>query len=74
MTSAGFRDTYWLINDHFNHSLPTKKYLTRAIRRIDYVWANSVMANDIIESSIIHDKDTDVMSDHYPTYMEFIFD
>lgn len=71
MTLAGFKDTYWLTNDHFKHSLPTKKYLTRAIRRIDYIWANPVMAKDITASDIIHDKATDEMSDHYPMYIEF---
>lgn len=71
MISAGYKDAYWLVNEHFKHSLPTKKYLTRSVRRIDYIWANSVMAKEIIKSDIIHDNDTDEMSDHYPMYIEY---
>lgn len=72
MTSAGYTDAYWIANDQYLYTLPTKKHLTRATRRIDYIWANPVMAKDIKRSEIIHDKDTEEMSDHYPMYIECI--
>lgn len=72
LTSAGYKDTYWLVNDRYHHSMPTKKYLTRATRRIDYIWANLTMAKDIKKAVIIYDKDTEEMSDHYPIFIEFI--
>lgn len=73
LSSAGYKDTYWAVNDRYQYSLPTKKYLTRATRRIDYIWANAALEkNDIKKAVIIHDADTEVISDHYPVYLEFI--
>lgn len=72
LPSAGYKDTYWLVNNQYKHSLPTKKYLTRATRRIDYIWANPAIEKEIKKAVIIHDNDTEEISDHYPVYIEFI--
>lgn len=72
MPAAGFQDTFWLVNDQYRYTLPTKKYATRAARRIDYIWANPVLGKDITRARIIHDKDTERMSDHYPVFVEII--
>ncbi len=68
--SAGYKDTYWITNDHFQNSMPTKKYNTRVSRRIDFIWANYVAVKSIKKSGIIYDQDTDELSDHYPVYIE----
>lgn len=71
LASAGYKDSYWLINSQYQFSMPTKKYRTRSVRRIDYIWTNNKMKNDILKSGIIIDDDTENMSDHYPTYINF---
>src|SRR5690606_400036 len=71
LPAAGYTDTYWLNNKHFQKTMPTKKYDgTRVERRIDFIWANDVAAKRIKKSGIIYDNDTDEMSDHYPVYIE----
>ena len=71
MAASGFKDAYWLVNDHFKYSMPTKNYSARPTRRIDFIWVNSALADDIIKSDIIYDKDTNQISDHYPMFIEF---
>lgn len=71
LATAGFKDTYWLVNKDFKHSIPTKKYGSGNFRRIDFMWANPKMAKDVKKATIIHDDYTDRMSDHYPVYVEF---
>ena|SRR5690606_18675683 len=70
LTAAGYKDTYWITNDRFQNSMPTKKYNTRVSRRIDFIWANDVAAKGVKKSGIIYDQDTDELSDHYPVYIE----
>lgn len=67
---AGYADTYRLLKDRYQYSMPTKKYRTRSVRRIDYVWVNNWMKEDVIKSDIIIDEATEEMSDHYPMYTE----
>lgn len=71
LSQAGFRDTHWLTNTTFKHSIPTKKSGPGNFKRIDFMWVNQAMAEKVVKSDIIHDKYTDVMSDHYPVYVEF---
>lgn len=72
MTASGFKDAYRLVNDNFKSSKQTKvkKYDSYPNRRIDYIWVNPVLEKHVIKADIIHDKDTDWISDHYPMYME----
>ena len=70
---AGFKDTYWLTNKKFKHSIPTKKYGSANGKRIDFMWANPLIARQVTSSTIIHDKTTDHISDHYPVLVTFDF-
>lgn len=69
MENAGFHDSYWEIKDTYHYSMPTPKYQTRPVRRIDYIWVNEQGKEDILDAGIIADEHTNVMSDHYPTYI-----
>ena len=70
MRAAGFYDSYWEVRDSYQYSMPTSKYQTRPVRRVDYIWMNEHVKNDIIDAGIIVDDDTDIMSDHYPAYLK----
>lgn len=69
--AAGFKDTFWLSNKKFVHSVPTKKYGTANPKRIDFMFASPAMAKELKSSVIIHDIHTDQMSDHYPVLVTF---
>lgn len=71
LIKAGFRDTHWITNKTFKHSVPTKKLGSSNFRRIDFMWVNQVMAEKVVKSDIIHDENTHIMSDHYPVCVEF---
>lgn len=70
MPATGFYDSYWEASDSYQYSLPTLRYQTRPVRRIDYIWVNEYVKDDILDAGIIVDDDTDIMSDHYPTYLK----
>lgn len=72
LTTNGFIDTFLLTNKNFIPSVSTKKYGTPS-KRIDFIWANKVAAEKVISETIVHDKYTDVMSDHYPVLLELDF-
>lgn len=69
MEDAGFYDSYWEVKDAYQYSMPTPKYQTRPVRRIDYIWVNEQGKEDILDAGIIADEHTNVISDHYPTYI-----
>jgi len=68
---AGFQDTFWLTNKAFKHSIPTKKYGSANLKRIDFMFASPEIAKMVKSSTIIHDVHTDQMSDHYPVLVTF---
>lgn len=68
--TAGFKDTFWLTNKVFKPTAPTKKYGSTN-KRIDFMFANPEVAKQVKSSTIIHDKHTDQMSDHYPVLVTF---
>jgi exodeoxyribonuclease-3 len=68
---AGFKDTYWLTNTQFKHSIPTVKYKSPYPKRIDFMFASPAMAARLSSSEIIHDEHTDHLSDHYPVLATF---
>lgn len=68
----GFIDTFWLTNKTFKPSITTPKYGTPS-RRIDFIWANKAAADKVVDGTILHDEHTNVMSDHYPVYIEMDF-
>ncbi len=69
MKQGGFIDTFWLTNKSFKPSVTTPKFGTPS-RRIDFIWANQVAADKVVNGTILHDDCTNVMSDHYPVYIE----
>jgi len=70
MIKAGYIDTYWLTNTTFKYSFPAPKGGSSNFRRIDFIWANPVIAAKVVKADIIHDEDTHTISDHYPVYLE----
>lgn len=70
MKKAGFHDALLLHDKKFRHSVPTKKYVRDIVKRIDYVWVNDVLAQQVAYAEIIYDEITDNISDHYPVYIE----
>ena len=74
MLSAGFIDTYYLTNKKYRHSAPTKSHAGKnaKLKRIDYIWTNKVMASTVKNAGIIHDGETDQLSDHYPVFIECV--
>lgn len=65
---AGFQDAFRLMNNTFKHSVPTKANQKKnsKLRRIDFAWVNTKLAEKLIKADIIHDTVTDAISDHYP--------
>ena len=72
LKQSGFIDTFWLTNDTFKPSVTTPKFGTPS-RRIDFIWSNQAAADKVVNGTILHDERTDVMSDHYPVYVELDF-
>ena len=78
LKDAGFKDSFWLSNKTFKHSVPTSKDGNGQIgkntekkgKRIDYLWVNDAASRLVTKSDIIHDEDTHILSDHYPVYVE----
>ena len=73
MTEAGYVDVFQKVNGTFKYSVPTKKYDSAVPRhkRIDFIWVSPNLTRNLLSSDIIHDQDTDVLSDHYPVIMKF---
>lgn len=78
LEEAGFKDSYKLFTDEFTGSMPTFKdgngkiseNKTSTPRRIDFVWCNAIAAKYITKSIVLKNESTDVISDHYPVYVE----
>ncbi|HLQ98888.1 MAG TPA: endonuclease/exonuclease/phosphatase family protein [Sphingobacterium sp.] len=78
LKEAGFSDSYKLLTDEFESSLPTHKdgdgkinKETKVIpRRIDFLWSNPTASEYITKSEIIKNDKTNIISDHYPVYVE----
>lgn len=78
LKEAGFQDTYRLLHQNFESTVPTfkdgngqmKQSATGVPKRIDFIWANARAAKMVIKSGIIKNEFTHYISDHYPTYVE----
>ena len=78
LTEAGYKDSYRLLHKEFSSSLPTKKdgkgnwkSDNKGIqKRIDFIWCNETASKLITKSEILKNDSTDVISDHYPVYVE----
>lgn len=69
---SGFIDTFWLTNKTFKPSITTPRFGTPS-RRIDFIRANKTAADKVVNGTILHDEQTNIMSDHYPVYIELDF-
>lgn len=76
--SAGYMDSFKVLNFDFESSVPTLKSgeakikTTKAMAgsRIDYILINKAAQKILLKSAIIKNDQTDIISDHYPTYVE----
>lgn len=73
MLDAGFVDAYFSMHKSFKNSVPVKSQLKKnsTLRRVDYIWVNKPVSQQLIVADIIQDQTTDVISDHYPVLAEF---
>src|SRR5690606_34756372 len=71
IADAGFSDAFYIKNKIFKHSVPTTTNMKKSskLRRIDYIWLNSYLAERLLEADIIHDDVTGYISDHYPVFV-----
>jgi exodeoxyribonuclease III len=73
---AGYKDVFRMFNNGFKSSFSTATRVAKVGEhkgggmRIDYAFVNPVMAKHVISADIIHDNDTELISDHYPVYFE----
>jgi len=78
LEEAGFKDSYKLFTSEFTESLPTfksgkgelKKSNTGIPKRIDFLWCNATASKYVVKSIVLKNDMTDVISDHYPIYVE----
>mgnify|MGYP002072097264 CR=1 FL=1 len=78
LKEAGFVDSYRLLNREFTGSVPTfkdgqgniKESNTGIPKRIDFLWCNPAAVPYITKSIVFKNKLSDVISDHYPVYVE----
>lgn len=78
LEEAGFKDSYKLLTKEFTESIPTfkggngkiKESNTGFPRRIDFLWCNASAAKSVTKSIILKNELTNIISDHYPVYVE----
>lgn len=72
MLNAGFKDAFTLFSDgHFKPSIPvhSNEYDPNRGCRYDYIFLSDNLAGSCIYSDILREKETNVLSDHYPVYI-----
>lgn len=80
LKSAGFYDSFMLHNKTFDSSVPTYKTGEGKIvssvsgkgSRIDFLFSNEAASKMITKSIILKNSKTDIISDHYPVYVELL--
>ncbi|SFS98041.1 endonuclease/exonuclease/phosphatase family protein [Sphingobacterium wenxiniae] len=78
LEKAGFKDTHYLLHKDFVSSVPTfkdgqgniKEKNTGKGKRIDFIWCNPAAAPYVTKSEIIKNELSNIISDHYPVYIE----
>ena len=68
---AGYKDAFLLKNDSLIYTVPTKNYGKPSTRRIDFIWTNPVLSDQLTSSTVVQDSITDKISDHYPVVVTF---
>lgn len=73
LEDGGFTDVFRQVNQTFENSFPTEKYVykSKTANRIDYIFANRLVIEDVVYSKFIKDSTTHTLSDHYPLMAEF---
>ena len=71
MAKAGYKDAIRMFHSDFQFSRPTKKYGSKFLHRIDYMWVNPKFAKYIKSANFIYDDVTNRISDHYPLLVTF---
>ncbi|MFZ4261996.1 endonuclease/exonuclease/phosphatase family protein [Sphingobacterium sp. HJSM2_6] len=78
LKKAGFKDTFTLMGNGFESSIPSFKSGESKIKttnsgngkRIDFLFCNEYAAPLIKKSVIVKNEKTHIISDHYPVYVE----
>ncbi|MVZ66495.1 hypothetical protein GQF61_11550 [Sphingobacterium sp. DK4209] len=78
LENAGFYDSYKVLNKTFESSVPTYKSGEAKIKesnagigkRIDFLWVNETAKSMLTKSIVLKNAKTDIISDHYPVYVE----
>jgi endonuclease/exonuclease/phosphatase family metal-dependent hydrolase len=71
---AGYQDIIADRRESFLGTFPTKLRLDEdngPSRRLDYIFANKVLADKCINARYLINSKTDILSDHYPATAEF---
>ena len=71
---AGYQDVIAERRERFLGTFPTKLRLDEdngPSRRLDYIFANKVLAEECIKAQYLINSKTDLLSDHYPAIAEF---
>ena len=71
---AGYQDVIAEKRERFLGTFPTKLRLDEdngPPRRLDYIFANKVLADKCIKARYLINSKTDILSDHYPAIAEF---
>ena len=71
---AGYQDVIAERRERFLGTFPTKLRLDEdngPSRRLDYIFANKVLAEKCIKAQYLINSKTDLLSDHYPAISEF---
>lgn len=71
MGKAGYKDAVRLSHSDFQFSIPTKKYGSKFLHCIDYMWVNPKIAKHIKYANFIYDDVTGIITDHYPLFVTF---
>lgn len=71
MLNAGYSDLLKKFHKEFKYTIGSKKYRSKYLSRIDFVWANENLAKHATSAEVIYDDATEQMSDHYPLLITF---
>lgn len=71
MLDAGYVDLLKKFHPDFVYTIGSKKYRSKFLSRIDFVWVNEALAKYVTSTNVIYDDVTEQASDHYPLLVTF---
>lgn len=74
MLDAGYTDILKTFHKDFVYTIGSKKYRSKHLSRIDYVWTNDKLTECVTSADVLYDEATEQMSDHYPLLIKFKLD